>query len=175
VNADAENAGGAWHYCAGLVYMSRAAIEVVPEKKQYVLNMAMREINFSALKIQPSHRMFGEIHLNLAKVKFSLDQKDESERLLNKLIQTQPEYIPARIELARQFAKRSKTHEAIDLLSKIDEKYKSNSADLNYALGVYLLRVGKYEESYYHAKKAYALNYPLPWLKMQLKKKGFKF
>lgn len=175
VMADAENAGGAWHYCAGMVYMSRAAVAPTPDKKQYILNMALREISFSARKIFEDHRMYGEMQLNQAKVTFLLGQQDASKSLLQQLIQRNPDYIPARIELARQLAKTNQLQQAVDLLLAIDEKWREKSADLNYALGLYLFKLGKFEQSFPYAKRAYELRYPLPWLKNQLQRKGFKF
>lgn len=173
--ADAERAGGAWHYCAGTVYMSRAAVAPTPDKKQYILNMALKEISFSARKILEEHRMYGEVQLNQAKVTFLLGQQDASKSLLQQLMQKNPDYIPARIELARQLAKTNQLQQAVDLLLAIDEKWREKSADLNYALGLYLFKLGKFEQSYPYAKRAYQLRYPLPWLKNQLKRKGFKF
>jgi tetratricopeptide (TPR) repeat protein len=175
VTADAENAGGAWHYCAGMVYMSRAAVAPSKDKKQYILNLALREISFSSRKISEDHRMYGEMQLNQAKVIFLLGKHNESKTLLQKQIIKNPDYLPARIELASQLAKKNKIQQAVDLLLATDSKWFDKSADLNYATGLYMFKLAKYDQSYPYAKRAYQLRYPLPWLRNQLKRKGFNF
>lgn len=169
---DAEKAGGAWHYCAGLVYLSRAALEPSEEKKIATYKRALDEISFSARKVQPEHRVYGEIHVNQAKAAYLTGDADASRTMLEKLIAKMPTYVPAKVELARQLAKKQQLQDAIDLLMSVDPTIRDKSADLNYALGIYYFRQKNLEQSSIYARKAYQLGYPLPWLKQQLRSKG---
>lgn len=172
---DAEQAGGAWHYCAGIVIAARALHEASPEKKQALYKQSLLEIAFSARKISQDHRIYGEMMLNQAKVTFLLGEKEQSKHLLRQLLNQIPTYVPGKVELARQLAKDNNLKSAIDILLSVSPEQRDKSADLNYALGLYLFKSGNYDDSYLYAQKAYKLNYPLPWLKNQLVKKGFKF
>jgi len=169
---DAEKAGGAWHYCAGLVYLSRAALESSEAKKIATYKRALDEISFSARKVLPDHRVYGEIHVNQAKAAYLTGDTAASRTMLEKLIAKMPTYTPAKIELARQLAKDKQLQDAIDLLLSVDPTVRDKSADLNYALGVYYFRLKNLDESSIYARKAYQLGYPLPWLKQQLRKNG---
>lgn len=175
VTIDAERAGGAWHYCAGLVFMSRAVVVGDAEHKQAIYKKALNEMNFSARKISEEHRLYGEVQLNLAKVYYFLGDISASRKLLQQLTHKMPDYVPVKIELSRQFAKEGQLQPAIDILLSVSPTIRDKSADLNYALGLYLFKSGQFEQSYSYAQKAYALKYPLPWLRTQLKKKGYKF
>lgn len=169
---DAEKAGGAWHYCAGLVFMSRAGLEASQAKKMATYKRALDEISFSARKVHEDHRVYGEIHLNQAKAAFLLGDAAASKTMLEQLIQKLPTYVPAKIELSRQLAKTKQLQPAIDLLLSVDPAQRDKSADLNYALGVYYFRLKKHDDALIYARKAYQLGYPLPWLKQQLRHKG---
>jgi hypothetical protein len=175
VTIDAERAGGAWHYCAGLVYMSRAVVAGNTERKQAIYKSALNEMNFTARKITEEHRLYGEVQLNLAKLYYFLGDISASRKLLQQLMYKMPDYVPVKIELSRQFAKDGQLQPAIDTLLSVSPPIREKSADLNYALGLYLYKSGQFEQSYMYAKKAYTLKYPLPWLRTQLKKKGYKF
>lgn len=174
-NADAEAAGGAWHYCAGLVFMNRALAERSNKKKQEIYKKALSEIAFSAQKVRDTHRVYGEIQLNKARVLFLLGEKNSSQLALKELLRKMPDYVPAKIELANQYAKDKKLQDAVAILMTVEPQLREKSADLNYALGLYLYKQGKLEESYPYAQKAYKLKYPLPWLRNELMKKGYKF
>jgi tetratricopeptide (TPR) repeat protein len=174
-STDAEAAGGAWHYCAGLVYISRATTQSSDVKKQEIYRRALAEISFSAGKVHQDHRLYGEIHLNKARVLYLLNEKSTSMQMLQKLLVKLPSYTPIKIEISNQYAKSKRLQEAVDILLSVDARSIEKSADVNYALGLYLFKLGKIDESYVYAKQAYKLKYPLPWLRNQLIKKGYKF
>ncbi len=174
-NLEAEKAGGAWHYCAGLVYMTRASYEPSLQKKQELYKKSIHEMAFSIGRITAEHWLYGEMLLNQAKAVYSLGDKFKSRTMLEQLLKQKPDYFQAKIELSRQYAKENNFQPAIAMLLAVPSEVKEKSADLNYALGVYYFKTGKFEDSHVYAKKAYQLKYPLPWLRTQLIKKGFTF
>ncbi|HCU65318.1 MAG TPA: hypothetical protein DF774_06125 [Rheinheimera sp.] len=171
-NIEAEKVGGAWHYCAGLVFLKRAQ-QTGDDKKQIAnYQKALQEISFTARKVQPENPFYGEVQLNLARTLFFLNDFDKSSTILRNLMVVNPGYLPAYIELARQHDKKGKTQEAIAILNSADDKYKQTSADLNYFIGIYYFKTKDYEKAKQHAKVAYARGYPLPGLRRMLKEKG---
>ncbi len=104
---DAEKSGGAWHYCAGLVYLSRAALEATKEKKMATYKRALDEISFSARKVMEDHRVYGEIHLNSGKGSFFSGEIAASKTMLEQLIRKMPTYVPAKMSYLGNGRKRN--------------------------------------------------------------------
>lgn len=171
-NIEAEKAGGAWHYCAGLVYLRRAQQTGDEKKRISNYKKALGEISFTARNIPQENPFYSEVQLNQARAFFFLNDFKKSSTILSKLLVVTPGYLPAYIELARQHDKKGKTQEAIAILNSADEKHKQTSADLNYFIGIYYFKTKDYEKAKQHAKVAYARGYPLPGLRRMLKEKG---
>lgn len=171
-NIAAEKSGGAWHYCAGLIYLKRAQQAGTEIKQLGNYRTALTEISFTARNIEPDSPYYGEVRLNLARALFYLGEFDKSNTTLRNLLVVSPGYLPGYIELARQHDKKGKTKEAIAILNSADEKHKQTSADLNYFIGIYYFKTKDYEKAKQHAKVAYARGYPLPGLRRMLKEKG---
>ncbi|WP_333797330.1 hypothetical protein [Rheinheimera sp.] len=171
-NKVADQAGGAWHYCAGLVHLKRAQQTADKNVQQSNYKRALAEIAFTSRNIKPDSQYFGEVQLNMARALFSVNEHEKSAVLLRNLIQEAPNYLPAYIESARQVDKQGKTPEAIVILNSAPESFKRKSADLNYFLGIYYLKVRDFENAKRHARIAYANGYPLPGLKNMLAKQG---
>lgn len=171
-NKAAEIAGGAWHYCAGLVHLKRA--QQTGDKKIQLENYkrAVDEIGFTARNIPTDNQYFGEVQLNMARALFFIKSPDKSTAMLKALITTKPNYLPGYIELAQQSDRQGKTQDAIVILNSAPSKFKLNSADLNYFLGIYYFKLKDFDNAKQHAKVAYANGYPLPGLKNMLKKQG---
>lgn len=172
-NIQAENTGGAWHYCAGVALLSRVKHTTQPDKKISLLRKALGEIEFTARKVPKENSMYGEIQLNLARALYQLNQLEKSNEVLNKLIETHPHYVPGYIELAQQYDKQGKTTQAIAILNKVEPKLQAISADFNYFIGIYYYKIENYEQAKHHAKVAYSLGYPLPGLRRLLLQKGY--
>lgn len=169
---EAENAGGAWHYCGGLVWLNRAIVAADPQSKKRAYSQALSEINFTARKIAATSYMYSEVRVNFARVLYYNKQHSRSRSVLNSLLQQNPSMTAARLEFARQLRAEKHTRQAIELLEKATAKEFEISADLNYFLGVYQYHEGNYTAAKKYGEQAYKLGYPLPWLKNNLAKKG---
>lgn len=169
---DAENAGGAWHYCGGLVWLNRAIIAADPQSKKRAYSQALSEINFTARKIASTNYMYSEVRVNFARTLYYNEQYARSKSVLSSLLQQNPSMTSARLEFARQLKAENNIRQAIELLEKATAKEFEVSADLNYFLGVYQFHEGNYTAAKKYGDQAYKLGYPLPWLRNQLAQKG---
>lgn len=171
---EAEDNGGAWHYCMGLVWLNRAATAPNDQERKFRYKMALNEINFTARKISPARPIYLEVQIHMARALYHNGSKDRSQNLLLKLIREYPAATAARIELASQYRKAKNTAKAIEVLEQATQAEFERSADLNYFLGVYHFHEGDLASAKKYADQAYKLGYPLPWLKNKLAQKGIK-
>lgn len=82
-----------------------------------------------------------------------------------------PDDVDVRLVRGVSLLKDGKAREAIDQLQQI-EQTAPNNANLQYNLGLAHFSVGDYDRALDHAKKAYALGFPLPGLRNMLQKSG---
>ena len=70
---DLDKEGG-WHYCAGLIYMRRAKLEVLDAKKRdAILDRAEKEIMFTHSRIAKEKAFYAEIEV--APGQFTVDER----------------------------------------------------------------------------------------------------
>lgn len=172
-HVEAEKTGGAWHYCGGLVWFNRALIAPSEDRKRYAYEQALAEITFTSRKVPPDNPMFVEIKVAHAKALFLSNKAEASQAMLRDLLQRSPSMTPARLEYARQLRLAKNTKKAIEVLEAATPAEFNGSADLNYFLGVYHYHEGNFAKAHSYGSKAYALGYPLPWLKQKLALKGY--
>lgn len=169
-----EEAGGAWHYCAGLILLQRASLASGQEREGH-LKRALSEIRFTVNKIKPEHQWYPEIHIDYARAHYVAGQKAEAFNLLNRLINTHPNNSLPYTALAYYLKREQQLEQAISVLQSAPEILLNESAELNYFLGWYLMDKNQLELAVVHAKRAYALNYPIPALRNRLAAKGFNW
>lgn len=166
-----EKAGGAWHYCAGLILLQRAAVSTGNEREGN-LKRAVSEIGFTARKINSEHAWYTEIQVDMAKAFYLNGEKSEAYRHLRSLIQSHPSNSLPYTALAYYLKQDDKLQEAIDVLRGAPELLQQQSAELNYFLGWYLADAGKLDDAVTYARRAYQLNYPVPALRQKLQRLG---
>ncbi|MBU1556039.1 MAG: hypothetical protein KJ998_14700, partial [Gammaproteobacteria bacterium] len=162
-----EAAGGAWHYCAGLILLQRAASTIGNERNSN-LQSALLEIRFTYNKIKPEHPWYAEVHIDYAKALITSGDKRDGFAVLNRLIQTLPDNSLPYTALAFYLRRENKLEQAIECLQSAPELLKNDSAELNYFLGWYSMEAGNIGSAVDYAKRAYELNYPVQALKLRL-------
>ena len=167
-------AGGAWHYCAGLIYLQRANNTSGKEREEN-LRRAAGEITYTAVRIPRNHQWYPEIYVDYARAKYLNDKKTEAFTILQQLITTHPTHSLAYTALAYYLKKENQLEQAISILQNVPEKLLTESAELNYFLGWYLMEANEYDAAVKHAKRAYDLNYPVPTLRQRLTSKGLNW
>ncbi len=169
-----EEAGGAWHYCAGLILLQRANNTMGKEREEN-LSRAAKEINFTAVRIPQNHKWYPEIYVNYARAQYLNDKKIEAFTTLQRLITTHPTHSLAYTALAYYLKQENQLEQAIAALQQAPELLLNESAELNYFLGWYLMEAEKTEAALAHAKRAYELDYPVPTLRQRLAEKGLSW
>lgn len=169
-----EAAGAAWHYCAGVIYLQRASATVGQERESN-LKRAVGEMAFTVRNIKPEHQWYPEIYVDYARANYIKGNKTETFTILNKLIASHPLHSLPYTALAYYLKRENRLEQAISILQNAPELLLNESAELNYFLGWYLMEAEKTEAALTHAKRAYALNYPVPTLRQRLAAKGLSW
>ena len=170
----AEAAGGAWHYCAGLILLQRAYSATGKEREEN-LTRAGREIKFTVVRIPQENQWYPEIYVDYARAQYLNNNKIDAFITLQQLITTHPSHSLAYTALAYYLKKENKLDQAITTLQNAPELLKNESAELNYFLGWYLMEANDSKAALEYAKRAYALNYPVPTLRQRLAAKGLSW
>ena len=166
-----EEAGGAWHYCAGLILIQRGS-STTGKARDENLNRAVNEIRFTYNKIRAEHAWYPEIHIDYARILYLTGKKSDAFTVLNRLIESHSSNSLPYTALAYYLKRENKLQQAIETLQNAPEVLLNESAELNYFLGWYLMEANQLEQAESYAKRAYELNYPMPALRQRLAAKG---
>lgn len=169
-----EEAGGAWHYCAGIIWLQRAA-GAVGQQREGNLKRAVAEIHFTYNSIKPEHQWYPEIHVNYAKALYLSNNKKDAFAVLQRLASTHPANSLPYTALAYYLKQEKQLEQAISTLKQAPDLLLNESAELNYFLGWYLMEAGQLQDAVPYAQKAYQLNYPAPALRQRLAAKGYSW
>jgi tetratricopeptide (TPR) repeat protein len=169
--AFAESAGGAWHYCAGVVYLKRAKASS-GNLREASLKRALSEIQFTARNINKDHSWYPEIYIDMAKVHFEMGDKKAGFDTLRGLLKTHKNNSLSYTALAYYLKRNGDAKAALKVLKQAPENLQAESAELNYFLGWYSLDAGQADEAVQYATRAYQLGYPVPGLRNKLRAQG---
>lgn len=169
--AFAESAGGAWHYCAGVVYLKRAEASF-GNSREASLKRALSEIQFTARNIKKDHSWYPEIYVDMAKVQFEMGDKKAGFDTLRNLLKTHKNNSLPYTALAYYLKKNGDAKAALMVLRQAPDNLLAESAELNYFLGWYLLDAGEADEAVPYATRAYQLGYPVQGLRNKLRMQG---
>jgi tetratricopeptide (TPR) repeat protein len=169
--AFAEAAGGAWHYCAGVVYLKRAEANF-GNQREANLKRALSEMQFTARNINPENSWYPEIYIDLAKVHFEMGDKKAGFDTLRGLLKTHKNNSLSYTALAYYLKRNGDAKAALKVLKQAPENLQAESAELNYFLGWYSLDAGQADEAVQYATRAYQLGYPVPGLRNKLRAQG---
>ena len=163
--------GGVHHHCAGTIWLNRARTESNPTQRAFALAQALGETRYTFDRIKPHDPLYSTSHVQMATVAYEQGNLETAVQLLTNLIALKPSPM-AYSAKAYVLDKLGETEKAVDLLIEGDQQANGNSSDIQYNLGLMLLKLDKPEEAYEYAKKAYANGYPLPGLRNKLRKAG---
>ena len=167
-SADRE---GAWHFCAGLIYLQRIkAGNLPPIDHKWAITGAEREILFTRGRTSKSKFIYGETSVALAEYYDFMGDEKKAEELYVEAVTL----FPTSILFARKYAKylydKQLYTQAIKVIEKLPKEKLDNSAELCYFVGLAHYKVGAIESAQYYADRAQELGYPLTWLNEQLEK-----
>ncbi len=170
----AEDAGGAWHYCAGVIYLQRAKSSLGVEREGN-LRGAISEMQFTARNIRLDHSWYPEIQIDLARAYFEAGDDKAGFATLQNLLKIHQNNSLAYTALAYYLKRKNQLQEAITTLQSAPVLLLQESAELNYFLGWYLMEAGNTDAALPYAKRAYELNYPVPTLRKRLAASGYSW
>lgn len=159
------------HYCAGLIYVARARGLSDAKSRKRHFETAISEIDYTFRKILPDFPLYSEMAAYLAQAYFEIDETEKALDILKNATNLKPKQPAAYIAYAEILMKSGKNQEALQILLA-GQKKATESAEMHYFLGHVYLRLNQFEEARNHAKRAYALGYPLPGLKRMLQAKN---
>lgn len=165
---------GSWHYCAGLIYFARyKRLPNSHNKKQYTLENAIKEVAFSANRVNKATPEFLEMNVYLGNLHVEKKDYQTALRKYDLVLKTNPSYWSAYLAKSILFNKQKNYQKALSTLTALPQKAQNSSAEIKYFIGLYYFKLGSYEQSTVYAREAYDMGYPLPGLKDLLKTKGY--
>jgi tetratricopeptide (TPR) repeat protein len=169
--------GGWWyalhHHCAAMLNISRARVEPNAKKRNHMLEMAMRDLQFTLARTPDSNPGYAESTIQLA---FALELSGkipEAIEYLDGAIKANPKSATAYAAKAMMYRNKKDSQGALAALLAGNEALNGQSAELHYFLGLIYIDLGQYAEAQTHARDAYALGHQLPGLRKKLADLGY--
>jgi len=161
------------HYCAGIIWLSRAKVETDPAHHKSYLDYANTEISYTYERIPESSPIYPIVAVNMARARVAVGQNDEAIAAVERAVETHPQDPRPYIGMAVIYRDMKKLDLARDALLKGDEAVGGASAEIQYTLGLIYFELDDKENALAYARKAYDKNYPLPGLQQKLKRAGY--
>jgi tetratricopeptide (TPR) repeat protein len=169
--------GGGWnyvhHHCAGMIYLDRARLEGSPSQRKFLLNRSLSEHRFALEHTPPGDPFAAEIRTRIGLTLREAKQYPEALQSLDAAIAVNQRYGEAYVAKALVQRDQNKTRECLATLRAGDEATGGQSLEINHFLAVVLMQQQQFEEAREHARRAYALGYPMPGLRDKLKAAGY--
>jgi tetratricopeptide (TPR) repeat protein len=161
------------HYCAGIIWLSRAKVEANAERRKSYLEYANTEISYTFDRIPDSSPIYPTVAVNMARARLERGQPEDAIAAVQHAVETHPQDPRPYIGMAVIYRDMKKLDLARDALLKGDEAVGGASAEIQYTLGLIYFELDDKENALAYARKAYDKNYPLPGLQQKLKRAGY--
>jgi tetratricopeptide (TPR) repeat protein len=161
------------HYCAGVIWLSRAKVEADPVRRKSYLEYANTEISYSFDRIPDVSPIYPTVAVNMARARMERGQPEDAIAAVQHAAEVQPQDPRPYIGMAVIYRDMKKLELARDALLKGDAAVGGTSAEIQYTLGLIYFELDDKEQALTYARKAYDKNYPLPGLQQKLKRAGY--
>jgi tetratricopeptide (TPR) repeat protein len=161
------------HYCAGIIWISRAKVEASPEHRKSYIEYANTEIAYTFDRIPESSPIYPTVAVNMARARMLRGEDEGAIEAVQHAVETHPQDPRPYIGMAVIYRDMKKLDLARDALLKGDEAVGGTSAEIQYTLGLIYFELNDKENALAYARKAYDKNYPLPGLQQKLKRAGY--
>ena len=161
------------HYCAGLVYLSRAASEIDKARADSWLREAEENIMGHYRRVSRDNPMFPEFIIGVARLQRQQGNDDAALRYLEQSIDSHPQTSSPYAFSAQILRENQRLDHALAILEKGNEALDGKSAEIHYFLAHIYIDLGRMDLAITHAKRAYELGYPLPGLALKLDRLGY--
>ena len=132
----------------------------------------MSETLFTSKSTDPHSYRFPDLVMQLASIMFEQGELDAALKILQDNLRNHSKHEALYSAIAIIHWKRGVLEEAKAILLRGDEALDSDSAEINYNLGLVLLELGELDEAERRAQLAYGLGYPLQGLRRKLERLG---
>lgn len=156
-----DNAGGAWHYCAGLTHIDRAEADLNPVSRERTFHEGIGAVMFSYDRTEPTSPWYATYTVTIARGYRGLKDYANAIRFLNEGMKSHPEHIASYSMLALVYMDQGLFNEAKSVLLKGDEVAQGKSSELAYYLGFVSLELGDIDNARVYLNIAESLGYPL--------------
>lgn len=160
------------HWCASIHFLSRARVEANATQKAFLLGRAWGDAQFTYTRAEKSSPVYPNISVTVAQIQMENRDMDGAIWTLRNAIAAQPKRTEPYGLLALIYRRDNKLALARDVLLEAKVSAESESAEIQYNLGLIYLELGDVDAALVNAKSAYELGYPLPGLKDKLVKLG---
>jgi tetratricopeptide (TPR) repeat protein len=161
------------HYCAGIIWLSRAKIESRPEHRKSDLEYANTEISYTFDRIPDTSPIYPTVAVNMGRARLALGDPENAIAAVEHAVEVHPTDPRPYIGMAVIYRDMKKLDLARDALLKGDTATEGSSAEIQYTLGLVYFELNDKEQALAYARKAYAKDYPLPGLQQKLKRAGY--
>ena len=164
--------GGVHHLCAGMTLLDRARAGFDPIWKRRYLDEAESQTLFTMDKSKPGGISFTLSASQMALVLYEKGEVREALDLLDWAIQQSPSTARFYVVKATLHYRRGEYELSRDVLVLGTQRIEVPSPEIQYNLGLVLIKIGDYESAAEHAYIAYENGHPLPGLRSKLEKLG---
>jgi tetratricopeptide (TPR) repeat protein len=160
------------HYCASVIYLSRARVTAQRNEKANLLRRAYDDAIYTFSQADSAGALYPTMAGTLAQIQMEQGEVGDAMETLNASIRAQPDRPQPYLMLALAQRKQGRLDLAKDVLEKATATVGQDSVELQYNLGLINIELGALDEAVENAKRVYAKDYPLPGLRNKLKKLG---
>lgn len=161
------------HHCAGLIWLQRARMAPNDVERDFALRSAEYESTFTLDRITPGSKMHADIVVHMGQIKRAAGDLTEALAYFERAIESRPNYAAGYLGKALVHRDRKDLSKVIEVLKQGSVATGGESRELEYHLGLALFDTGQHDAARVHARRAYALGFPLPALRERLAAAGF--
>jgi tetratricopeptide (TPR) repeat protein len=173
----ADQYGDCWgllhHHCAGILFLQRAKFAPSKTERQFDLNSALQQHQYSLKTCPKSNRQFAVALTHMGMVYTESGEFAKAKRMFDDAISSHPDFDGAYLAKGIMLKRQGRRQDSLDALLAGSAATQASSAELENALGLAYFDSGQFENARAAARRAYALGYPLPTLRDKLAKVGF--
>ena len=161
------------HHCGAILQLNRAKLAIRPADRKFALEKAIGEDRLAARFCPETHPFSADIATHMAMTYTEAGDFVSATKSVDWAIRTHPGIPQSYLVKASLLRRTGKPDEALAVLLAGNEATSGTSAEINNALGFAYLNSADHEKAREHARKAYALGFPLPGLRDQLAAAGY--
>lgn len=161
------------HFCSGLARIERARLLPDMDKRKSEIGYAVDEFNFFLQRTPEQHPLYAEALVRICLAREKQGQPEAGLAECDRAIAAQPGNSTGYSAKAMVLRRQKKLADARVVLEEGNQATEGNSAEVEYFLGLTCADLKDYTCAVEHARRAYALGYPLPGLRSKLKAAGY--